>query len=121
MLFEEKPLAGVLNTDDNQWVIPNGHHSDARNIRFRGNNGNMRAEDILGTTLIDNPDLPDTGTNICIGAFYDPLKQRVFIFLYNSGGIHGIYILDVKTRVISTLIQIGAGTDGDILAFTLNA
>lgn len=115
---EIKQLSGFLNTDDPNSSIGATHHKYAKNVRFRGKPNDMRPESIPGTTLIQN-NLP-AGANECVGRYYDELKQRVFYFNYNSSGVHGIYQLALSTNTISTVVVIGAGTDGDILGFTLN-
>jgi len=118
MQKEVKGFSGVLNSDDSNEVIGATHHKMAKNGRFRGTDNNMRFESVEGTTLISN-NLP-TGTNECLGAFFDELKQRIFWFNYNSGGSHAIYQYTLSTGIIATIVIVGSGTDGDILAFDLD-
>lgn len=108
-----------MNQDDPFQVIPKGHHYTARNITFWGNTGNMRAENILGNTLVPNSYLP-SGTNKTIGVHYDAVNRRVFLFNYNSNGNHGIYIYNTSSSTFQRLLQSNTGTDGDILAFNAN-
>jgi len=115
---EVKGFSGLLNSDDSNEVIGATHHKMAKNGRFRGTGNNMRFESVEGTTLISN-NLP-TGTNECLGAFFDELKQRIFWFNYNSGGSHAIYQYTLSTGIIATIVIVGSGTDGDILAFDLD-
>ncbi len=114
-----KQLSGFLNTDDAPEIIGSTHHKFALNGRFRGVGNNMRFETVQGTNLIPNPYLP-AGSNECIGAFYDDLKQRIFWFNYNSNGSHGIYQYLISTQSIARIALVGYNTDGDIFGFTLN-
>ena len=114
-----KQFSGFLNSDDDNEVIPAPHHKMAKNMRFRGNGNNLRGENIVGTNLIPNTYLP-SGTNECIGAFYDNLKQRIFWGNYNSNANHGIYMYDIPTEAVSRIAVVGYNTDGDILGFTLD-
>lgn len=94
-MTEQLPFNGIMNLDDNNNVFPPACHKQARNIIFKGNPGNYRAENVPGTRSIPY-DLPE-GHNECIGSFYDPLKQRTFWFNYNSNRNHGIYQLHFNT------------------------
>ena len=109
------PFSGFMNGDDPNENIPIGTHSYANNLIFRGNKGDMRVENLPGTRAISFS-LP-SGTNVCIGSHYDQVNNQVFYFNYNSNGNHGIYIFNVATEVIQTLIQTGTNTTGDPLAF----
>ena len=110
-----KQFSGIMNTDDPNEVIGANQHKIAFNVHFQGG----RAEGINGTVLLTNTYLPATGTNECIGAFYDQLKQRIFSFNYNSGGLHAIFLHNLKTGAWSRVALVGFNTDGDILGFTL--
>jgi hypothetical protein len=97
----EKQFSGVMNLDDRNDILPSSHHKDAKNVVFRGNPGLMQAQNIYGTRLINNANLR-SGTNICIGSFYDSLKNRVFYFVYNIDPSDGknynaIFMYDVNT------------------------
>lgn len=118
-MIDQKALLGVLNTDDANEVMPQGHHKAAMNIRFRGSDGDMQPQGVPGTRAVTNSHLPATGDNELIYAYYDQVRQRVFEFQYNSNGTHGIYIFDVATETYEVLLKIGAATDGDILGFDL--
>lgn len=112
------PFSGNMNIDDPDLVVPQGHHRMARNGFFRGNQGRMRFESILGTNLVSNSFLPGTGNNVTIGCHYDAVNQRVFFFNFNSNGEHGIYIYNTLTGIFQRLIQSGVNTQGDVLGFT---
>lgn len=112
------PFAGNMDLDSPDIVIPQGAHRMARNGIFRGPQGRMRFESVLGTTLIPNSFLPGTGVNMTINAHYDSVNQRVFFFNFNSAGNNGIYIYFTLTKTFQRLIQSGINTDGDVLGFT---
>lgn len=113
------PFSGSMDLDDPALVLPQGHHIMARNGIFRGNQGRMRFESCLGTTLVPNSFLPVTGTNVTIGVKYDPVNQRVFFFNYNSAGNNAIFIYYTQTKTFTTLIQDGVNTAGTVLGFSL--
>ncbi len=117
-MIEAKQIAGIMNLDDPEEIIPSVHHANARNIKFRGTAPHMRIENIPGTTLIPNSDLP-TGTNLCIGHHYDQVKGRLIYYNYNSNGNHGIYFYQLSTGTIQRIVKSNSGTSGDILAFDL--
>ena len=79
-MIDLKNFNGIMDTDSPNENI--GQHSVkyARNIRYRGEGQNRRIENIEGNRLI--PFNQAAGTNECIGAFYDDLKQRIFEFIY---------------------------------------
>ena len=112
------PFSGNMNLDDPDLVLGQGQHRMARNGIFRGTQGRMRFESILGTTLVPNSLLPGTGTNKTINAHYDAVNQRIFFFNFNSAGNNGIYIYYTLTKVFVRLIQSGINTQGDVLGFT---
>lgn len=90
-----------MNLDDRNDILPPSHHKDAKNVVFRGNPGLMQAQNVYGTRLINNPNLR-SGTNVCIGSYYDSLKNRVFYFVYNIDPSDGknynaIFMYDVNT------------------------
>ena len=104
MRIERKLFSGVMNLDDPNEVIPQQHHRDSSNIIFKGNPGNMRMESIPGNSAVTNAGL-QAGTNVCIGSYYDELKQRLFYFVYNSNGYDAIFIYSKNTGLISTLLM----------------
>lgn len=112
-----KQFVGKLNLDDSEEVIAPGDHAMSYDIVFRGSGNNVRVENIKGNRELPNTDLP-TGSNICIGAFYDEFNQRIYYFLYNSTGKHSIFQYDIKADLFSDLVIVGTGTNGDVLGFT---
>lgn len=115
-----KQLAGVLNTDDNNEVMPPFHHKMAKNVVFRGNGDNLRVENRKGNVIIPNTYLPNTGVNECTGSFVDTVKGRIIWFNYNSGGKNGIYQYKFSTGLVSPLLISLTNSATDILEFDLN-
>lgn len=109
MPVSEKRFSGIMNLDDANDVLPSTHHNDAHNVVFRGNGNNQLAQNIYGTRLINNPYL-HSGTNVCIGSYYDSLKNRVFYFVHNVDPVDtlhydGIFMFDVNTNTVSRLLM----------------
>jgi hypothetical protein len=104
MKIERKQFSGVMNLDDPNEVISQQNHREANNIIFKGSGGNMRLESIPGNTSVSNPEL-QAGTNVCIGSYYDELKQRLFYFVYNSNGFDAIFVYAKNTGLVSTLLM----------------
>lgn len=117
-MIELKQIAGILNTDDADDVIGLNHHKMARNVKFRGAVSNLRGEAVYGTTLIPNSLLPDTGTNQCVGVFFDSVKQRILFAEWNSGGKNGWYQYDISTTTFSKLLVSFTDSQTDILNFS---
>jgi len=117
-MIELKNFTGIMDTDSPNENIGAGSIKMGRNIRFRGDKGNYRIENIEGSTLLPC-NLP-AGVNECIGSYYDELRQRIFYFLYNSNAVHSIRYIDLDTQDITNLLVCGTNTDGDILGFTLD-
>jgi hypothetical protein len=104
MKIERKMFSGMMNLDDPNEAMPSSSHKEAFNVTFRGNPGDMRIENIKGNQSVANAGL-QSGTNVCIGSYYDELKQRVFYFVYNSNGYDAIFVYNTITRGISTLLM----------------
>ena len=126
MRIERKQFSGVMNLDDPNEAIPLGHHREAKNIVLRGNPGQYTVQSAFGNRSIANAALPATGTNSCIGSYYDQQNQRLFYFNYNSNNDHGIYIYNSITETIQTLFlnslhgEIVSSTWSDVLNFDIN-
>ena len=116
--IENKQFAGIMNLDDNNDVLPAHHHKYAMNVRFRGKGGNTRAESVPGNTSITNS-LP-SGQNICIGSFFDEVRNRVYYFNYNSNGRNGIYYYDTVLGTITPVLVSFTNSYTDILQFNPN-
>jgi len=116
-----KQFNAEMDTDTPNENLGAGSHKYAKNIVWRGKQGDMRPEGVMGLTQI--PYNAPAGTEECIGRFYDEKRGRIFSFIYNSGALHSIRQYTINptgTGAIAAIIQVGVQTDGDILGFTLN-
>lgn len=114
-----KRFSGILNTDDREAdVLPN-QHVWGRNIRFIGGANGLTGQNIKGAVVVSNSNLPP-GTNEVIGAFFDPVRQRIIWFNWNQYGNNGIYSYSVQTETITQIFRCGVNSATDILGFNLN-
>lgn len=114
-------FVGGMDTDSPNENIGKGFVRGAYDIIWRGPVGNRRPESNVGTNLVPNALLPNTGTHLTLAALYDPVYKRVFFWNYNSAGRHGIYVFNTTAQPVATfqiLIQTGVNTVGDPLGFT---
>lgn len=118
MAIEQKRFAGILNLDDSEQFVLANQHIQSLNLRFYGGSQGLTAQNIPSNTLIDNT-LP-TGSNQCIGSFYDSLKQRIFWFNWNSNARNGIYKYDFSTNAITSLLISFTDSVADIFDFDLD-
>jgi hypothetical protein len=109
-----KQLNGIMDTDNPNSVINPMHHKYAKNIRFR--NGVIQG--VCGTRQFAY-NLP-TGQNQCIGSFYDPIRQRMIWFNWNSNNRHGIYQYDIDDKELLPLLICYTDSQSDILNFDLD-
>jgi len=118
-MLSVKRFSGILNTDDqNSDILPN-QHTHGRNIRFTGGAVGLTAENVKGTVLVNNGDLPN-GTNECLGAFFDSVRQRILWFNWNQYGNNGIYSYSVQTGVVTQIFRCSVNSATDILNFSLD-
>lgn len=117
MALIEHDFIGAMDLDSPLQKVMPGFVIGARNVIWRGFPNKRRAESVPGTNARFNPLLP-AGVNKCIGCWYDSVNQQIFDFNYNSNGNHGIYIYSTVGNTWQRLIEVGVGTDGDILGFT---
>lgn len=108
-----------MNLDDPNEVIASTHHREARNVIFKGNPGEMRIESAPGNIAVTNANL-QTGTNVCIGSFYDELKQRVFYFVYNSLGWDAIFSYSTITKSVTTVLMSKDDSEESLFDFDPN-
>lgn len=118
-MLQVKRFSGVLNTDDKNSDVLQGQHISANNIRFTGGANGLTVENVKGNQYVINSDLP-AGTNECIGAFFDGVKQRIIWFNYNSNGDNGIYAYYIQTEVVTPVFICGTDSAIDILTFSLD-
>lgn len=107
-----------MDLDSPLEAMQRGWHRNARNIEFKGFKGDKRPQNIVGTTPMFS-DLP-SGNNVCIGRYFDEKNNNLYWFNYNSAGSNAIYVINIKTFVVATVIQDGINTNGIILGFDPN-
>lgn len=112
--LDEKLFFAGINTDDEDRGLQNGDYRYALNTEIAGyiNSAVGVAEKDRGNRIVTNS-LP-AGTNTCIGSCRDELGDRVYFFIHNSNGNHGIYQYD---RTTSTVLEIVVDS---ILNFSLS-
>ncbi len=118
-MVQQMRFTGLMDLDSRDDIIAPGWHKYATNVRFYGNKGNMSVQNVPGNVLVSNSSLP-SGTNVCIGGFYDPVKKRVIYFNYNSNGRNGIYSYDFSNDTITKIFLCFTDSATDILAFDPN-
>ncbi len=110
-------FTGKLNLDTQAYRIPQGDYIDAINITRDSESGgqDIVVAGIQGNTKVNYP-LP-AGTNKCIGQYPDKVRNRVYIFIWNSNDFDSILYYDRNTDTIYNIIQNIVDTYGDILDF----
>lgn len=117
-MIEQKRFGGIMNLDDKEEFIMPNQHIYALNGRFYGGQNGLTFQNFPGNVEVSFS-LP-AGNNQCIGSFYDGLKQRIFWFNWNSNGRNGIYMYDLGTGVVTTLLLSFTNSTDDILNFDLD-
>ncbi len=111
-------FTGKLNLDTQSYRIQQGDFVDAINITrdSEGSGKDQVVAGIQGNTKI-NYQLP-SGTNKCIGQYPDKVRNRIYIFIWNSNDFDSILYFDRNTNAIYNIIQNIVDTYGDILDFS---
>lgn len=117
-MLQQVRFNGAMNLDDKPDVINTGSHISALNGRFYGTSQGLTFQNTPGNVLVNNSSLPATGTNICIGGFYDQVNKRVIFFNYNSGGKNGIYYYDFSSNAVTKIFLSFTDSATDILNFS---
>lgn len=100
-----KDFTGKMNLDAHPSRMPLQDYLDAlnltRNADASSKDGPMAG--IVGTrnTIYEQP----AGTNKCIGAKEDPLRDRIIFFVWNSNGYHTIRKFVKSTRTIIKIFE----------------
>lgn len=104
-VISEYSFHGGINTDIAPELLPKGDYLYALNIdnASTGEGEVGMVTNIKGNVLVDI-EMPD-GNNICIGTCKDGPNKRLFYFVYNSNGLHGIYRYDYVSNSIHLLLQ----------------
>jgi len=119
-MIDIKRFSGVMNKDDKEVDVLPDQHIDAKNISFYGGPKGLTARNVKGNFEIANEDLPGTGTNECIGSFFDSVNRRIIFFNWNSTGLSGIYKYSIQTGLATKIFLCGTDSATDILTFNRN-
>lgn len=118
-MIEQKNIGGKLNTDASPYKVPPMDYIDALNIT---RNSQSELKDDIVSNIVGNSLVPYTqpvnGIPKTIGAKYDPVRNRVYYFVWNSAGYHFIVYWDRSANIIFKVIENITDTNGvDILKF----
>lgn len=110
-------FTGKMNLDTQAYRMPQGDWVYAINItRDASSDGqDVVVSNFDGNSPVTYP-LP-SGINKCIGRYEDKLRNRVYIYIWNSDDFDSILYYDRTTRQIVSLVQNIVDTYGDVLKF----
>jgi len=106
MGYEKRQFLYGMDFDTEERLIEQGFTRKNVNVRIGAStdDGVLSAENIQGSTLIRNIELPD-GENKVIGSFWYQLKNLNYYFVWNSEGNHGIFEYDhVPSKITRVMI-----------------
>lgn len=115
---EVKDIIGKLNLDTHPSMIGEPDYVDAYNIvrDAQGKGTDKVVSNMLGNT-IRSYTLP-SGVNKRVGHHPDPVRNRIYIFIWNSNGNHSIIYYDKTANSFTKLITSKTDSGGiDILNF----
>lgn len=115
----QKRFNGILDKDSRESDVLAPNHIQAKNLRFIPNSNGGSFNPVKGNTLVVNSGLP-AGTNECIGAFFDQVKQRIIWFNWNQYGNNGIYQYSIQSGTVSKIFLCNTDSATDILNFSLD-
>ncbi len=103
-----------MNKDLEDRLLPEGDYRDALNCKvgYVNEEADGSIQNTLGNFI--STAAPSNGTSEVIGSREDESAQRLFYFLHNTAGEHGVYMRDLKNFINSRLIT------GSFLNFDLN-
>lgn len=109
----ERHIFGPMNQDASDAGIKPTETREAWNT-YIGINGELFREAMKGFQSLAVT-LP-SGTNKCVGAWQDTVKNRMIFLLYNSNGNHGIYSFKPESNIVEKKFEWqGLGLSPDIL------
>jgi hypothetical protein len=114
-MITKKLLTGGINVDDAEVLMDKSEYLGALNVRFAtSENGkvgritNIEGNQSHASTINpagDNiPFVLPAGVNTVVGSKEDDSANRLFYFVSNSNGNHGIYCYDGNTGLIYTVL-----------------
>lgn len=115
-----REFSGGIDMDAHPSRVRSIDYADALNITHNSKNKAGVVFHIQGNRIV-NFTMP-AGTNVCIGAYPDSLRNRVIFFNWNSNGNHFVGKFDNATRTISKIIESKThSNDIDIFTWSRNA
>lgn len=111
-MIEQKNIGGKLNTDASPYKVPAEDYIDALNVT---RDSQSELKDDVVSNIVGNQLVPYTqpaGVNKCIGSKADPIRNRVYYFVWNSNGNHYIVYWDKSANTVVTLIRDLTDTNG---------
>lgn len=113
-MIQKKVFQGGMNSDTASELMPEGQDRYRLNVRVMSseNGGDGTIETMNGNTFISTPGF--AGTNTVIGSKEDPIRRRIYYFLYNSLGNHSIIeynAIDETTEFVLTADLLNFHTD----------
>ena len=117
--LNKTPL-GNLNSDSSEFNIPSSNVRYRLNLRASGGGDKTLGvlSNIQGNSEVTF-ELPSESTNKCIGTLVSEKTHKAYLFVYNSGGYHGIYEFDyLEGTVVPVMISRTDSSDIDILNFS---
>lgn len=110
-----------LNQDDSYYRLPPNSYVDALNITRDAVAANSDGiiSNIIGNEIIQYS-YTAPGTNTCIGAVANPLRNTAIALIYNTSNYHSVIEWNLTTRVATKVFEnLTDSDDVDILGFTL--
>lgn len=104
-MIEARGFNGKLNLDDNAYKLPNGDYVDALNITrdAQGTGQDEVISNVVGNQLFPGQNVL-LGINKVIGSYADKVRNRIYMFIWNSNGAHNIKYIDFNTNTASYLM-----------------
>lgn len=109
---------GSQDSDTAPKLMPADRVAYLLNLRSNQSGQKGVGINIMGTTLIPNSMLPE-GNNLGIGHAKDEKNNKLYLFNFNDQALHGIYVLDYLSRIITPVILNLTDTNSvDVLRFS---
>lgn len=103
MAIINRVFNGKLNLDTSDYRMPQADYSDALNIT---RDAQGEGQDLVVTNVLGNQKVSFTlpsGTNKRMGSFPDPVRNRIYYFIWNSNG-YNLWLYYDKTN--DTIVKI---------------
>ena len=120
-MIEVKNFSGKLNQDDSIYSLPPNDYIDALNITHDAvaGGGDQDITNVVANRIGDDSFIYPDGTNRCIGAHANTLRNTIIQFIWNSRFNHLILEYNLTTRVQTKIFEnLTDSGNVDILGFT---